>query len=145
MVKFAKILRTHFFTEHQLLVTAYALPVVWLLLIKQLFCYLVTYNIGTNSNNFVFTTQCLMYKKSNSFVYKFVVNSLRGQRVYQRVYLPPPPSPPPVWFFSGIAQYNEFQDYMKKKIKPANRQSNLQTINNRKIELLRFKLTSDIQ
>ena len=117
-MKFANILRTHFFTEHQLLVTAYALPVVRLLLIKQLFCNLVTYNIGTNSNNFVFTTQRLMYKKSNSFVYKFVVNSLRGQRVYQRVYPPPPPpSPPPVCFFSGIAQYNELLDYMKKKRK----------------------------
>ena len=143
MVKFAKILRTHFFTEHQLLVTAYALPVVWLLLIKQLFCYLVTYNIGTNSNNFVFTTQCLMYKKSNSFVYKFVVNSLRGQRVYQRVYLPPFTSACLVFFWNSPIQW--ISGLHEKKIKPANRQSNLQTINKRKIELLRFKLTSDIQ
>ena len=64
-VNFAKFLKTTFFSEH----------LRWLLLYflkKWLNSYFVTSLWCVN--NFFFPTHFLMYKKSNSFVYKFVVN-----------------------------------------------------------------------
>ena len=76
-VKFAKFLRTQFLTEH---LRWLLLHLQWLLLYffkKVLFneSYLTAISqLVRRTNNFFFSTHCLMYKKSNSFVYKFVVN-----------------------------------------------------------------------
>ena len=71
-VKFAKFLRTPFLTEH---LRWLILHLRWLLLyffkkaIKQLFR-----NLVMTSNNFFFSTHRLIYEKSNSLVYNFVVD-----------------------------------------------------------------------
>ena len=76
-VTFAKFLRTQFLTEH---LRWLLLHLQWLLLYflkKVLFneSYLTAISqLIRRTNNFFFSTHCLMYKKSNSFVYKFVVN-----------------------------------------------------------------------
>ena len=71
-VKFAKFLRTQFLTEH----------LRWLLLHLQwllLYFFKVLFNshfatLVWHTNIFFFWAHRLMYKKSNLFVYKFVVN-----------------------------------------------------------------------
>ena len=69
-VKFAKFLRTPFLTEH----------LQWLLLHLLCFFKKVLFNsyfatLLWRTNNFFFSTHRLMNKTSDSFVYKFVVNS----------------------------------------------------------------------
>ena len=74
-VKFAKFLRPPFFIEHLrwlLLQLRYLLLYFFKKIIIQLNSYFATLLWCTN--NFCFSTHCLMYEKSNLFVYKFVVN-----------------------------------------------------------------------
>ena len=71
-VRFTKFLKTTFFIEHLrwlFLLLLRLLLYFFRKVIKQLFATLLW-----RSNKFFFSTHRLMYKKSNSFFYKFAVN-----------------------------------------------------------------------
>ena len=72
-VKFAKFLTTPFLSEH---LRWLLLHLRWLLLyfFKKVLLNSYFATFLTRTNNFSFSTQRLMYKRLNSFVYKFNVN-----------------------------------------------------------------------
>ena len=72
-VKFAKSLRTPFLTEH---LQWLLLHLRWLLLyfFKKVLLNSYFATLLWRTNIFFFSTHCLMYTKSKSFVYKFVVS-----------------------------------------------------------------------
>ena len=73
-VNFAKFLRTHFFTEHLRWLLLHFLRLLLFSFKKWLNSYCHFATLLWRTKKFFFSTHYLMYKKSNSFVYKFVVN-----------------------------------------------------------------------